>query len=100
MTSGNLADSGERQHSPGKPRAETALDDALGLQMISVRLSKSLIEDLKFCATANGVGYQPMIRDVLSRWARGEKNTIIRQRAEFEKQQAKAAAKPEARKVA
>ena len=50
--------------------AENALNEALGLQMISVRLQKSLIEDLKFIAKINEVGYQPLIRDVLFRFAK------------------------------
>ena len=56
---------------------ENAVDGALGLQMISVRLQKSLIEDLKFIAKINEVGYQPLIRDVLCRFAKSEKKNIM-----------------------
>ena len=56
---------------------ENAVSDALGLQMISVRLQKSLIEDLKFIAKINEVGYQPLIRDVLCRFAKNEKKNIM-----------------------
>lgn len=52
------------------------LDNALGLQMISIRLQKQLIEELKLIAKYNGVSYQPLIRDVLSRFARAELRTI------------------------
>lgn len=54
------------------------LDESLGLQMISIRLQKSLIDDLKLIAKANGIGYQPLMRDVLSRFARSEIQNIMR----------------------
>jgi predicted DNA binding CopG/RHH family protein len=57
---------------------EDALDAALALQMISIRLQKQLIDDLKFIATAHGIGYQPLIRDVLSRFVVHEKKEIMR----------------------
>lgn len=57
---------------------EGSLDEVLGLQMISIRLQKSLIQDLKVIAQANGIGYQPLIRDVLSRFARSEIQQIMR----------------------
>lgn len=57
---------------------ELQLDNALGLQMISIRLQKSLIEDLKAIAQANGIGYQPLMRDVLSKFARSEIQNIMR----------------------
>ncbi|AWV07217.1 hypothetical protein C9I47_1516 [Lysobacter maris] len=40
----------------------------MGLQMISIRLPKVLIEDLKRFAEREGLGYQPLIRRVLMRW--------------------------------
>jgi predicted DNA binding CopG/RHH family protein len=51
---------------------EQSVDAALELQMISIRLHKELIEQLKFIATFHGVGYQPLIRDILGRWCRTE----------------------------
>lgn len=51
-----------------KQKHEDALNDAMGLQMISIRLPKKLIEDLKFIATAHGIGYQPLMKDVLCRF--------------------------------
>ncbi|MBB5875877.1 hypothetical protein [Xanthomonas sp. 3498] len=50
----------------------SAVDDALGLQMISLRLQKKLIADLKLIAEAEGLGYQPLIRRVLMRFAAAE----------------------------
>lgn len=70
---------------------ENSLEDALGLQMISIRLQKQLIEDLKFIATAHGVGYQPLMRDILNRFVEHEKkqiiNHIISKKEEEERQQ-------------
>jgi hypothetical protein len=50
----------------------SALDDALGLQMISIRLPKELIEAFKAIATVNGMGYQPLMRSSLQRFADSE----------------------------
>ena len=62
---------------------ETALDEALGLQMISIRLPRQLIDRLKLIAKHNGVGYQPLMRDVLSRFANGELIQVLRQQTEI-----------------
>jgi len=55
------------------PEHERAVDDSLGLQTISIRLQKSLIEDLKSLAENDGIGYQPYARQVLTRHVRHEK---------------------------
>jgi predicted DNA binding CopG/RHH family protein len=49
-----------------------AIDDALGLQMISIRLPKELIEAFKAIATVNEMGYQPLMRSTLQRFADSE----------------------------
>lgn len=59
-----------------------AVDAALGLQMISIRLQRQLLADLKQIAEHHGIGYQPMIRDLLSRFAASEIRTILRSRLE------------------
>lgn len=51
---------------------EKELDDSLGTQAISIRLPKELIQDLKFLAKYNDMGYQPLIRQVLTRFVEGE----------------------------
>lgn len=58
------------------PVEEVALDDALGLQLISIRLQGALIKDMKLIAEYHGVGYQPLMRDVLNRFAHTELHTI------------------------
>ena len=47
---------------------EQALDKALELQSISIRLPKQLIEQYKLIAHFHGVGYQPLMRDILTRF--------------------------------
>lgn len=47
---------------------EAALNEALGLQAISIRLPRQLIEHYKLIAHFHGVGYQPLMRDVLARF--------------------------------
>lgn len=52
---------------------EKALDEAMGLQSISIRLQKALIDDLKDLAAHDGIGYQPYVRQILMRHVRREK---------------------------
>ena len=48
------------------------VDDALDLKMISIRLQNDLIKKLKLIGKYHGIGYQPLIRDLLQRFARNE----------------------------
>lgn len=57
---------------------EGEIDKALELQLISIRLQKSLIEDFKLIARLNGIGYQPLMRQILQRFADCEKKRILR----------------------
>lgn len=45
---------------------EDAVDDALGLQLVSIRLQKTLINALKKIALDEGIGYQTYIRQLLT----------------------------------
>lgn len=47
-----------------------ALDEALGLQLLSFRIQKSLIQRLKAIAKQEGIGYQPLMRQALTRYVR------------------------------
>ena len=47
---------------------EDALQDALALQAISIRLPQVLIRQYKLIADFHGIGYQPLMRDVLQRF--------------------------------
>lgn len=64
---------------------EAALDEALELKLISIRLPKKLINQLKLVGHFHGVGYQPLIRDVLGRFAKSELLQILRQQSEIAK---------------
>jgi predicted DNA binding CopG/RHH family protein len=59
-------------------KTEVDLEAAMGFQLISIRMQKQLLEDLKFIAVAHNIGYQPLMRDVLSRFVVNEKKEIIR----------------------
>lgn len=68
-----------------------ALDDSLGLQLISIRLQKKLIENLKMIAGHHGIAYQPMIRDLLNRFVAFEFESILKEQVLESKRQAAAA---------
>ena len=75
-------DSGELGRDEQFVKVEKALDESsinepLGLQMISIRLQKSLIDDLKMIAELNGLGYQPLVRQILTRFAEAEKKQLL-----------------------
>lgn len=46
------------------------IDRSLGLQSITIRLQKELVEQLKLLAKKEGLGYQPYIRQLLTRHVR------------------------------
>lgn len=68
------------------PSREKMLDQRLGLQTISIRLQRNLIDDLKRLAKEDGIGYQPYVRQVLMRHVRKtddlkkEKNIAVNKR--------------------
>ncbi|WP_222837466.1 BrnA antitoxin family protein [Marinobacter sp. F3R11] len=64
-----------------KSVSEDALNAAAELHPISIRLQKSLIEDFKMIADIHGIGYQPLIRQVLKRFADSEKKRILREKS-------------------
>lgn len=50
---------------------EAALEEAMELQMISIRLPQSVVENLKVMAKKEGIGYQPYTRQVLIHHTQG-----------------------------
>lgn len=54
---------------PAPENLQAEVDAALGLQPISIRLPKQLIDAYKLIAAHHGVGYQPLMRDILQRYA-------------------------------
>ena len=74
-----------------------AVDKALGLKAISIRLPESIIEDFKFLAEIEGMGYQPLMREALIRFATSESKrqmrnyaSALRERGEAEPAERKA----------
>lgn len=51
---------------------EKMVDEKLDLQVISIRLQKMLIDELKELSIEDGLGYQPYIRQVLTQHVRNK----------------------------
>jgi plasmid stability protein len=62
------------------------IDALLGLRAISIRLPNSLIEDFKILAQLHGMGYQPLMREALARFAESEKKRVLIQYANDQNQ--------------
>ena len=62
------------------PDINAAVDAALDLHPISIRLQKNLIDNLKALSHLHGLGYQPLIRQILTRWVDSEVKVMIAQR--------------------
>lgn len=77
----------------GGVAASKRVDAALDLQLISIRLPKTLINDLKIIGKLEGIGYQPLIRQLLMRFVIAEKKRVLQDALDVtmsqEKQQAK-----------
>ena len=53
------------------------VDEAIAMQPISIRLPKSLIETFKLLGQEHGLGYQPLMRRVLTRFAEAEMKRVL-----------------------
>lgn len=68
----------DAKHAKAAPdELQKKVDDALGLHAISIRLNADLIDTFKKLAAYHGVGYQPLMRDALRRFAEGEMKQIM-----------------------
>lgn len=47
---------------------QAAMEASLGMQSISIRLPKQLIDAYKLIGAHHGIGYQPLMRDILQRF--------------------------------
>lgn len=63
---GTYGDSEEHAVPANNPALSLAIDDALNLELISIRLDKKLLADLKKLSESEGVIYQALIRKVLA----------------------------------
>lgn len=59
-------------HEKMSPAFSASVDESIGLKAISLRLHKPLLERLKLIAEVRGIGYQPLMREVLNEFARNE----------------------------
>jgi hypothetical protein len=82
------------------PAHELALDEALELQAISIRLPKQLIEHYKLIAHFHGVGYQPLMREVLARFVPNALKEILEAEREKAIKASEKAVLPEVKKKA
>ena len=71
---------------------ELALEDALQLQAVSIRLPRELIKQYKLIGLFHGKGYQPLMRDVLARFVPHELKEILEQEAKKAQKAAEARA--------
>jgi len=55
---------------------QKAIDEAVGLQMISIRLPRALIDDFKFLGDVHNLKYQTLMRQILARFADSEKKRL------------------------
>ena len=56
---------------------QSRIDDAMAMQPISIRLPKSLIESFKLLGQVHGLGYQPLMRRALTRFAEAEMKLVL-----------------------
>ncbi|MEZ5544256.1 MAG: hypothetical protein R3F10_03535 [Lysobacteraceae bacterium] len=67
---------------------EDEVERVLAMKLVTIRLPVPMIEALKAIAHYHGIGYQPMVRDLLNRFITSEIPTILSQ---IEKRAAEAA---------
>lgn len=67
----------EKYAAPSPQDESDSVDSALGLQLISIRLQANLIEELKELAVQEGLGYQPLMRMVLTRYVKENEHRLV-----------------------
>lgn len=104
MRTGKIADTCEawEKGSPGRDenhvvrvsdKEQEAVDETLGLKMISIRLPADLIQAYKDISAYRGLySYQPLMRDVLKRFAEAEIKRMMAEIAEEKKEKLSAKA--------
>ncbi len=66
----------EKYAVPSSQDESDSVDSALGLQLISIRLQANLIDELKELAVQEGLGYQPLMRMVLTRYVKENEHRL------------------------
>lgn len=54
-----------------------SFNQGMAMKLVSIRLPATLIETLKMIAEHHEIAYQPMVRDLLTRFARSELQQIV-----------------------
>lgn len=67
----------DEAHVKVAPNQQAEIDAALELHPISIRLQKGLLENLKALAQLNGIGYQPLVRQILTRFVDCEMKQML-----------------------
>ncbi|MDN5841985.1 MAG: hypothetical protein L0H54_00860 [Alcaligenaceae bacterium] len=75
---GELGNS-EEHAALASPDVQLAVENTLAMQMISIRLPQSVIDDFKAIASIERIGYQTLMRVALMRFAEGESRRIMRE---------------------
>ena len=57
---------------------QSQIDETMAMQAISIRLPKPLIESFKLLGRVHGLGYQPLMRRALIRFAEAEMKLVVR----------------------
>jgi uncharacterized protein (DUF4415 family) len=70
----------EKYAAPSSKDESDSVDSALGLQLISIRLQANLIDELKELAVQEGLGYQPLMRMVLTRYVKENEHKLSHNR--------------------
>ena len=73
------ADPNFSKSSPVPANFHEILNKSSNMQMISIRLPKDLITDLKEIGSAQKLGYQALMREVLKRFVDAEKKVMYRE---------------------
>jgi len=66
----------EEHARPASEEQQHALDEATGLQLLSIRMPKVLIEQVKQLAKIEGIGYQPYMRKVITQHVRENEHKL------------------------
>lgn len=85
----------EKKHAKRAPvELEQAVEEAIAMQAISIRLPRGIIKVYKDLAAVHGVEYQPLMRDALCRFAEAEMKRLLAGAAQAKQRPEKPAAKP------
>jgi len=55
---------------------DRALDDGMNLQLLTFRIQKPIVDQLRQLAKLEGIGYQPLMRQVLTKYVRDNEHRL------------------------